>query len=170
MARQIIVNKDENDLYDANITDSDTAALSSLGAYGSRDKLTSPKLQNNTLPLSGGNFTINKVDKKNTDYKGLGNTASRKNLSIQADSRYFGMTFAETITITAGTTAIFTNCFFEKAAINIAAGAFVHFIGVVLDENTTYSHTGAAANVYAIGVSNKTGAVLANTTIVAETT
>ena len=170
MARQLIINKDQNDLYDANITDSDTAALSSLGVYGSKDKLTSPKKQNNTLPLSGGNFTINKVEKKNTDYKGLGATTSKSTLTIEADSRFFGMTFGGAITITAGNTAIFSNCLFEKATIAIAAGAFVHFIGVVFDEDTTYSHTGAPANVYAIGVSNKTGVVLANTTIVAETT
>lgn len=170
MARQIVVNKDINDLYDANITDSDTAALASLGAYGKRDKLNPPKKQNNTMPLSGGDFVINKVDKKNTDFKGLGATESKKNLVISADSRYFGMTFGGTITIDAGTTAIFSNCLFENASINITAGAFAHFIGVVFDEDTTYSHAGAPANVYVIGVSNKTGAVLANTTIVAETT
>lgn len=169
MSRQIIINKDLNDLYDTNITDYDGSALSNLGAFGGRDKLVLSKQQNNSVVLSGGKFTIKDVAKKNTEFKAIGSAELPKGTNIIADSRFFGMNFSGTVSISSGATAIFTNCFFVGATISIEAGCFAHFIGVLFDENTTYSHAGVAANVYAIGVSNKTGAVLGNTTIVAET-
>jgi len=94
--------------------------------------------------------------------------------------RFLGSDSTTLVDITAATsTAVFTNCRFSKPAgvggvyVALVAGARAHFVGCIFDGAQTLGNTinnaGAAANVFVIGCSRKTGTANVNVTVISET-